>query len=77
MGAFADSRQLRRGCNALPVRSLFINLISLFGGKKRPVRTGIVAEPVSKSPCGQRMTAAFRREIARKPGRRVSRQFRG
>jgi hypothetical protein len=36
---------------------------------------GIVAEAVSKNPCGQRMTSAFRREIARKPGRGVARQF--
>jgi hypothetical protein len=37
-GPFADSSQLRRGRHALPVRSLFINLICPFGGKKRPVR---------------------------------------
>ena len=45
-------------------------LFSLFGAKKRPIRRGgIVADAVSKSPCAQRTTSPFRREIARKPGR--------
>jgi hypothetical protein len=36
MKAFADSRQLWRGALRPLVRSLFLDLTSLFGGKKRP-----------------------------------------
>ena len=78
IGPFADSRQLWQGATRslcpLPVPQFDLPVRR----QKAPCsHAGIVAEPVSKSPCGQRMAAAFRREIARKPGRGVSRQFRG